>query len=169
MRQRNSFDPFGSIKASLKNWLLPHPFKITGQILLFAVLVALVIQIVVTNVLPDDGYISLDMEGMQQLMLFRRVISVALYLAVFFITCSREKIEDEMTSQLRGEALKEICYVVIVIYIAAHIALTIFSDNMPYITRDESSFVPFIIWALYYGRFEHKLKTLRRQSRGFKL
>ena len=55
MRQRNSLDPFGSIKASLKNWLLPHPFKITGQILLFAVLVALVIQIVVTNVLPDDG------------------------------------------------------------------------------------------------------------------
>ena len=169
MRQRNSFDPFGSIKASLKNWLLPHPIKITGQILLFAVLVALVIQIVVTNVLPDDGYISLDMEGMQQLMLFRRVISVALYLAVFFITCSREKVEDEMTSQLRGETLKEICYLVMVVYIVAHIALTIFSDNMPYITRDASSFVPVIIWVLYYGRFEHKLKTLRRQSRGFNL
>ena len=169
MRQRNSFYPFGSIKASLKNWLLPHPFKILGQILLFAVLVALVIQIVVTNVLPDDGYVSLDMEKMNQLMLFRRVISVALYVAVFFITCSREKVEDEMTSQLRGETLKEICYLVMVVYIVAHIAITIISDNMPYITRDESSFVPFIIWVLYYGRFEHKLKTLRRQSRGFKL
>ena len=138
MRQRNSLDPFGSIKASLKNWLLPHPCKITGQILLFAVLIALVIQIVATNVLPDDGQVSLDMEGIQQLMLFRRVISVALYLAVFFITCSREKVEDEMTSQLRGETLKEICYLVMVVYIVAHIALTILSDNMPYIPRDES-------------------------------
>ena len=169
MRQRNSFDPFGSIKASLKNWLLPHPFKITGQILLLALLVALALQIVVTNVLPDDGYVSLDMEKMDQLMLFRRIVSIALYLAVFFITCSREKVEDEMTSQLRGETLKEICYVVMVVYIVAHIALTIFTDNMPYITRDESSFAPFIIWALYYGRLERKLRTLRRQSRGFNL
>lgn len=169
MRHRNSFDPFGSIKTSLKNWLLPHPFKITGQILLLAVLVALALQIVVTNVLPDDGYVSLDMEKMDQLMLFRRIVSVALYLAVFFITCSREKVEDEMTSQLRGEALKEICYLVMVVYIAAHIALTIFSDNMPYITRDEQTFVPLLIWALYYGRLERKLRTLRRQSRGFNL
>lgn len=169
MKHRNSFDLFGSIKGCFKNWLLPHPFKITGQILLLAILVALVIQIVVTNVLPDDGYVSLDMENMNQLILFRRAISIALYLAIFFITCSREKVEDEMMAQLRGEALKEICYLVMIIYTAAHIALTIFSDNMPYITRDESSFVPFIIWVLYYGRFEHKLKTLRRQSRGFNL
>ncbi len=169
MKEKNTFDPIGSIKGWLKSWLLPHPFKLIGQVMLLAVLVALVVQIVVTNVLPDDGYVSLDMENMHQLMLFRRIISVALYMAIFFITFSREKHEDEMTSQLRGETLKEISYLVMVIYIGVHIVLTIFSDNMPYITRDESTFVPFLIWALYYGRLERKLRALRRQSRGFNL
>lgn len=167
MRERISI--IDRIKGCLKSWLLPHPFKITGQILLFAVLVALVIQIVVTNVLPDDGYISLDMEGMQHLMLFRRVISVLLYLAIFFITCSREKNEDEMTAQLRGEVLKEVCYVVMFFYIALKIAATIFSENIPYIMHDETSYIASIIWMLYYGRFELKMKSLRRQSRQFNL
>lgn len=167
MRQRNSI--IDRIKGCLKSWLLPHPFKIVGQILLLAVLVALAIQIVVTNVLPDDGYISLDMEGMQQLMLFRRVISIVLYLAIFFITCSREKNEDEMTAQLRGEVLKEVCYVVMFFYIALKIAATIFSENIPYIMQDETSYIASIIWMLYYGRFEQKMKSLRRQSRQFNL
>lgn len=167
MRERISI--IDRIKGCLKSWLLPHPFKIVGQVLILAVLVALAIQIVVTNVLPDDGYISLDMEGMQQLMLFRRVISVLLYLAIFFLTCSREKNEDEMTAQLRGEVLKEVCYVVMFFYIALKIAATILSDDIPYIMQDETSYIASIIWMLYYGRFEQKMKSLRRQSRQFNL
>lgn len=167
MRERISI--IDRIKGCLKSWLLPHPFKIVGQVLLLAVLVALAIQIVVTNVLPDDGYISLDMEGMQHLMLFRRVISIMLYLAIFFITCSREKNEDEMTAQLRGEVLKEVCYVVMFFYIALKIAATILSDDIPYIMQVETSYIASIIWMLYYGRFELKMKSLRRQSRQFNL
>lgn len=167
MRERISI--IDRIKGCLKSWLLPHPFKITGQILLFAVLVALAIQIIVTNVLPDNGAISLGMESLQQQMLFRRVISVLLYLAIFFITCSREKNEDEMTAQLRGEVLKEVCYVVMFFYIALKIAATIFSENIPYIMQDETSYIASIIWMLYYGRFELKMKSLRRQSRQFNL
>ncbi len=167
MRERISI--IDRIKGCLKSWLLPHPFKIVGQVLILAVLAALAIQIVVTNVLPDSGNVSLNMEGMQQQMLFRRVISIVLYLAIFFITCSREKNEDEMTAQLRGEVLKEVCYVVMFFYVALKIAATIFSEDMPYIMHDETSYIASIIWMLYYGRFELKMKSLRRQSRQFNL
>ena len=167
MRERISI--IDRIKGCLKSWLLPHPFKIVGQVLILAVLAALAIQIIVTNVLPDGGNVSLNMEGMQQQMLFRRVISVLLYLAIFFITCSREKNEDEMTAQLRGEVLKEVCYVVMFFYVALKIAATIFSENIPYIMQDETSYIASIIWMLYYGRFELKMKSLRRQSRQFNL
>ena len=165
MRERISI--IDRIKGCLKSWLLPHPFKIVGQVLILAVLAALAIQIIVTNVLPDGGNVSLNMECMQQQMLFRRVISVLLYLAIFFITCSREKNEDEMTAQLRGEVLKEVCYVVMFFYIALKIAATIFSENIPYIMHDETSYIASRIWMLYYGRFELKMKSLRRQSRQF--
>ena len=167
MRERISI--IDRIKGCLKSWLLPHPFKIVGQVLILAVLAALAIQIIVTNVLPDGGNVSLNMECMQQQMLFRRVISVLLYLAIFFITCSREKNEDEMTAQLRGEVLKEVCYVVMFFYVALKIAATIFSENIPYIMHDETSYIASIIWMLYYGRFELKMKSLRRQSRQFNL
>ena len=167
MRERISI--IDRIKGCLKSWLLPHPFKIVGQVLILAVLAALAIQIIVTNVLPDGGNVSLNMECMQQQMLFRRVISVLLYLAIFFITCSREKNEDEMTAQLRGEVLKEVCYVVMFFYIALKIAATIFSENIPYIMHDETSYIASRIWMLYYGRFELKMKSLRRQSRQFNL
>ena len=167
MRERISI--IDRIKGCLKSWLLPHPFKIVGQVLLLAVLAALAIQIVMTNVLPDNGYVNLNMESLQHLMLFRRVISIVLYLAIFFITCSREKNEDEMTAQLRGEVLKEVCYVVMVFYVALKIAATIFLENMPYIMHDETSYIASIIWILYYGRFELKMKSLRRQSRQFNL
>lgn len=167
MRERISI--IDRIKGCLKSWLLPHPFKIVGQVLLLAVLAALAIQIIVTNVLPDGGNVSLNMESLQHLMLFRRVISIVLYLAIFFITCSREKNEDEMTAQLRGEVLKEVCYVVMFFYIALKIAATILSDDIPYIMQDETSYIASIIWMLYYGRFEQKMKSLRRQSRQFNL
>ena len=167
MRERISI--IDRIKGCCKSWLLPHPFKIVGQVLILAVLAALAIQIIVTNVLPDGGNVSLNMEGMQQQMLFRRVISVLLYLAIFFITCSREKNEDEMTAQLRGEVLKEVCYVVMFFYVALKIAATIFSENIPYIMQDETSYIASIIWMLYYCRFEQKMKSLRRQSRQFNL
>lgn len=166
MKERNSFDPIGSIKASLKTWLLPHPFKIVGQVMILAVLVALAAQIFVNNSAPADGNVTLDMAKTG---LLQRVITVALYLSIALITCSREKDEDEMTSTLRGETLKEIGYLVMLVYVAFGIIMTIFSDRTLYITHDETIFTPFIIWALYYGRFERKMRNLRRQSRKFNL
>lgn len=163
MRERISI--IDRIKGCCKSWLLPHPFKVAGQVLLLVILIALAVQIIATNLLAIGDAMSNPMVQSA----FRRVISVLLYLAIFFITCSREKNEDEMTAQLRGEVLKEVCYVVMFFYVALKIAATIFSENIPYIMQDETSYIASIIWMLYYGRFEQKMKNLRRQSRQFNL
>lgn len=163
MRERISI--IDRIKSCCKSWLLPHPFKIVGQVLLLVILIALVAQIIATHFFAIGDVMPNPMVQSA----FRRVVAIVLYLAILLITCSREKEEDEMTAQLRGEVLKEVCYVVMFFYVALKIAATIFSENIPYIMQDETSYIASIIWMLYYGRFEQKMKSLRRQSRQFNL
>ena len=163
MRERISI--IDRIKGCYKSWLLPHPFKVAGQVLLLVILIALVAQIIATNLLAIGDAMSNPMVQSA----FRRVVAIVLYLAILLITCSREKEEDEMTAQLRGETLKEVCYVAMFFYIAIKIVATICAEEMPYIMHDETSYFASIIWMLYYGRFEQKMKSLRRQSRQFNL
>ena len=163
MRERISI--IDRIKGCLKSWLLPHPFKIVGQVLLLVILIALVAQIIATNLLAIGDAMPNPMVQSA----FRRVVAIVLYLAILLVTCSREKEEDEMTAQLRGETLKEVCYVAMFFYIAIKIVATICAEEMPYIMHDETSYFASIIWILYYGRFEQKMKSLRRQSRQFNL
>lgn len=165
MKQHLSPGLIGRIKGSVKNWLLPHPFKIVGQAMLLAILVALVIQILTTNVLAN-GDVTIDM---LKVSIWQRAISIGLYLSMFLITCSREKAEDEMTAALRGETLKEICYLMLLVWVVARIVVTCISDYAPTITHDDPILAPFIIWVLYYACFERKMRNLRRQSREFKL
>ncbi|MBR4994684.1 MAG: hypothetical protein IKY82_01345 [Alistipes sp.] len=166
MKEKVPFDLIGRIKGSVKNWLLPYPFKFVGFALLLAMLVALVAKIALFDA-PTNGDITIDTVATS--MTINKVLSIALYLAIFFITCSREKVEDEMTAALRGETLKEICYLVLLVWVVARIAMTCVADNTFAITHDDPILAPFIIWVLYYGRFERKMKALRRQSREFKL
>ena len=163
MRERISI--IDRIKSCCKSWLLPHPFKVAGQVLLLVILIALVAQIIATHFF---GFGEMAFDSIA-LVVFRRLVAVVLYLAIFFVTCSREKEEDEMTAQLRGETLKEVCYVAMFFYIAIKIVATICAEEMPYIMHDETSYFASIIWMLYYGRFEQKMKSLRRQSRQFNL
>lgn len=163
MRKRISI--IDRIKSCCKSWLLPHPFKVAGQVLLLVILIALAVQIIATNLLAIGDAMSNPMVQSA----FRRVVAIVLYLAILLITCSREKEEDEMTAQLRGETLKEVCYVAMFFYIAIKIVATICAEEMPYIMHDETSYFASIIWMLYYGRFEQKMKNLRRQSRQFNL
>ena len=165
MKQHLSPGLIGRIKGSVKNWLLPHPFKIVGQAMLLAILVALVIQILTTNVLAN-GDVTIDM---LKVSIWQRAISIGLYLSMFLITCSREKVEDEMTAALRGETLKEICYLILLVWVVARIVVTCISDYAPTITHDDPILTPFIVWVLYYACFERKMRNLRRQSREFKL
>lgn len=163
MRERISI--IDRTKSCCKSWLLPHPFKIVGQVLLLVILIALAVQIIATNLLAIGDAMSNPMVQSA----FRRVVAIVLYLAILLVTCSREKEEDEMTAQLRGETLKEVCYVAMFFYIAIKIVATICAEEMPYIMHDETSYFAPIIWILYYGRFEQKVKNLRRQSRQFNL
>ena len=163
MRERISI--IDRIKSCCKSWLMPHPFKVVGQVLLLVILIALAVQIIATNLLAIGDAMSNPMVQSA----FRRVVAIVLYLAILLITCSREKEEDEMTAQLRGETLKEVCYVAMFFYIAIKIVATICAEEMPYIMHDETSYFAPIIWMLYYGRFEQKMKSLRRQSRQFNL
>lgn len=163
MRERISI--IDRIKGCCKSWLLPHPFKVAGQVLLLVILIALAVQIIATNLLAIGDAMSNPMVQSA----FRRVVAIVLYLAILLITCSREKEEDEMTAQLRGETLKEVCYVAMFFYIAIKIVATICAEEMPYIMHDETSYFASIIWMLYYGRFEQKMKNLRRQNRQFNL
>ena len=156
MRERISI--IDRIKSCCKSWLLPHPFKVAGQVLLLVILIALAVQIIATNLLAIGDAMSNPMVQSA----FRRVVAIVLYLAILLITCSREKEEDEMTAQLRGETLKEVCYVAMFFYIAIKIVATICAEEMPYIMHDETSYFAPIIWMLYYGRFEQKVKNLRR-------
>ena len=163
MRERISI--IDRIKSYCKSWLLPHPFKIVGQVLLLVILIALAVQIIATNLLAIGDAMSNPMVQSA----FRRVVAIVLYLAILLITCSREKEEDEMTAQLRGDTLKEVCYVAMFFYIAIKIVATICAEEMPYIMHDVTSYFASIIWMLYYGRYEQKMKNLRRQSRQFNL
>ena len=163
MRERISI--IDRIKGCCKSWLLPHPFKIVGQVLLLVILIAIVVQIIATHFFAIGDAMSNPMVQSA----FRRVVAIVLYFAILLITCSREKEEDEMTAQMRGETLKEVCYVAIFFYIAIKIVATIFAEEMPYIMHDETSYFASIIWMLYYGRFEQKMKNLRRQNRQFNL
>ena len=166
MKRRTSFDLIGRIKGSVKNWLLPHPFKIVGQILLLVVLLALAATIFFPHNSMASGDVTIDS---LKIPILQRAISIVLYLAIFLITCSREKCEDEMTAALRGETLKEICYLALLVWVVARIVVTCATDYAPTITHDDPILAPLIIWALYYGRFERKMKALRQQSREFKL
>ena len=159
MREKKSIDLIGRIKETTKNWLLPYPFKIVGQVLMVTVLIGLVATIFINDLHGNDANTTI----------VTRIISITLYLAMFLLSCSREKYEDEMTAALRGETLKEIAYICFVAWVAIHIVAACIDDYGLYISHDEPFVTPFVAWILYYGRFERKMRILRRANREFKM
>ena len=159
MREKKSIDLIGRIKETTKNWLLPYPFKIVGQVLMVTVLIGLVATIFINDLHGNDANTTI----------VTRIISITLYLAMFLLSCSREKYEDEMTAALRGETLKEIAYICFVAWVAIHIVAACIDDYGFYISHDEPFVTPFVAWILYYGRFERKMRILRRANREFKM
>ena len=165
MRERHSINLFDTIKRQVKNWLLPYPFKIVGYVMLLAMLVVLAadiflnVEVVAGDVIAPNLFPSV----------IHRAQIILLYLGMFLISCSRERNEDEMTASLRGETLKEVCYITFFAWVAYRVVMACVSTELFYIAHDEPFITPFIVWILYYGRFENKLKQLRRASRNFTL
>ena len=165
MKERHSINLIDTIKRQVKNWLLPYPFKIVGYVMLLAMLVVLAadiflnVEVVAGDVVAPNLFPSV----------IHRAQMILLYLGMFLISCSRERNEDEMTAALRGETLKEVCYITFFAWVVYRIVAACVSANLAYIVHDEPFITPFIVWILYYGRFENKLKQLRRASRNFTL
>ena len=165
MKERHSINLFDTIKRQVKNWLLPYPFKIVGYVMLLAMLVVLAadiffnVEVVAGDVVAPNLFPSV----------IHRAQMILLYLGMFLISCSRERNEDEMTASLRGETLKEVCYITFFAWVAYRVVASCVSADLSYIVHDEPFVTPFIVWILYYGRFENKLKQLRRASRNFTL
>ena len=165
MKERHSINLFDTIKRQVKNWLLPYPFKIVGYVMLLAMLVVLAadiflnVEVVAGDVVAPNLFPSV----------IHRAQIILLYLGMFLISCSRERNEDEMTASLRGETLKEVCYITFFAWVAYRVVMACVSTELFYIAHDEPFITPFIVWILYYGRFENKLKQLRRASRNFTL
>lgn len=165
MKERHSINLFDTIKRQVKNWLLPYPFKIVGYVMLLAMLVVLAadiflnVEVVAGDVVAPNLFPSV----------IHRAQVILLYLGMFLISCSRERNEDEMTASLRGETLKEVCYITFFAWVAYRVVMACVSTELFYIAHDEPFITPFIVWILYYGRFENKLKQLRRASRNFTL
>ena len=164
-KRRGSINIIDLIKGQVKNWLLPYPFKIVGYVMLLAMLVVLAadiflnVEVVAGDVVAPNLFPAV----------IHRAQIILLYLGMFLISCSRERNEDEMTASLRGETLKEVCYITFFAWVAYRVVMACVSTELFYIAHDEPFITPFIVWILYYGRFENKLKQLRRASRNFTL
>lgn len=114
------------------------------------------------------AYIIFDAEAMIGTSWVMSAVYVVLHLAILLMTISREKNEDEMTAHLRGEALKEVGYCLLILYVVCRIVTVVVSEEgVRYILHDEELITPFIAWVAYYARFESKLKKLRKRE--FKL
>jgi hypothetical protein len=165
MRDRHSFNPFDLLKRYVRNWLLPYPFKIVGYFMFLAMLVVLAadillnVEVIAGDVVAPDLFPSV----------VHRVQIILLHLAMFLVACSRERNEDEMIASLRGETLKEVCYIAFFVWVAYSVIMACVSQELFYIVHDEPFVTPFVVWVLYFARFESKLKKLRQESRRFTL
>ncbi|MBO5686979.1 MAG: hypothetical protein J6R84_02035 [Alistipes sp.] len=135
----------------MKTWLLPHPCKKAGQVLLFVMLALIFSSIYIESALFQRS---------SWLMI---AAQIAIYVAIVMMSISREKDEDEMTSSLRGRALKEVGYCLLVIYALSQI-IEVAMGEQPYILRDEELITPFLAWVAYYCRFEGLLKRSRKRE-----
>lgn len=135
----------------MKNWLLPHYCKKIGQALIFLMLILIVASIYIEASFIDSNPWLMD------------AAQAALYIAMALISISREKEEDEMTAALRGKVLKEVGYCVVIIYAVCHI-IELMAGGSSSMLHDEQYITPFLVWVVYYGRFERHLRRLRKRE-----
>lgn len=135
----------------MKTWLLPHPCKQIGQALIFAMLILIVAKIYIEASLFNSIPWLID------------TAQIALYVAIVLTSISREKDEDEMTAALRGKALKEVAYCALILYAVYHI-IGIMAGADATMLHDEPIITPFLVWILYFGRFERLLRRSRKRE-----
>lgn len=111
-------------QTTMKRFLLPHAFQKAGWWLLLASLVAGAAALVLDTIsgpLPD-GAVTADAAKTQPLM---QAVIIGAQLSIFLIACSREKVEDEMVSDMRRRAIAAVAYAAFALFTAITIVSTL--------------------------------------------
>jgi hypothetical protein len=148
-----------------KNLLLPHGLKKIGWILLTPSLIL--------GVAIASGLLNLDKlakslgfenktKGLDFTTPFERGVDtiaiLGIVIGVLFVACSREKIEDELTSHIRLDALMLAFY----IYFGMVVLITLFVYEIDYILYMTYSVLGFMV--LFLAIFRIKLWRLRKEG-----
>lgn len=124
----------------MKTFLFPHTFRPIGWIVLLPTLIL--------GILLLDGILSVD-GSVETILTDTAIIGIAL--GSIFITCSRERIEDEMTSSIRLKALLTSLYT----YIVFLVIWTLAVNGMAYLYVMAASLVMLPI--IFVVRFRYEM------------
>lgn len=111
-------------QTTMKRFLLPHAFQKAGWWLLLASLVAgaaVLVLDIPSGALPD-GAVTADAAKTHPLM---QAVIIGAQLSIFLIACSREKVEDEMVSDMRRRAIAAVAYAAFALFTAITIVSTL--------------------------------------------
>lgn len=125
----------------MKIFLFPHTFRPIGWIVLVPTLLL--------GILLLTGGLSIQGSIVETILNDTAIIGIAI--GSIFITCSRERIEDEMTSTLRLKALLSSLY----IYVAFLIIWTLAINGMAYIYVMIASLV--MLPMIFVVRFRYEM------------
>ncbi len=124
----------------MKTFLFPHTFRPIGWFVLVPTLIL--------GILLLDGILSVD-GSVETILTDTAIIGIAL--GSIFITCSRERIEDEMTSSIRLKALLTSLYT----YIVFLVIWTLAVNGMAYLYVMAASLVMLPI--IFVVRFRYEM------------
>ncbi|MDE6553242.1 MAG: hypothetical protein K2K98_09845 [Muribaculaceae bacterium] len=111
----------------MKNLLFPHIFQLIGWIMFVPSMIAG--GIIFSGFLPFDGIMDhLSYEGMTETIV-NDIVIIGIALGSLFIVCSKERIEDEMTSSIRLSSILNSIYA----YVALLVACTILINGVDFI------------------------------------
>lgn len=131
----------------MKIFLFPHAFRPIGWIVLLPTLLLGILML--SGVLAINGIV-------ETILIDTAIIGIAL--GSIFITCSRERIEDEMTNAIRLNALLTSLYTYIVLLIVWTLAV----NGMAYFYVMAASLVMFPI--MFVVRFKYEMRKYNTEK-----
>lgn len=126
----------------MKNFLFPHSFRPIGWILFVPTLILGILTL--ADVISVGGKITE--------IVFNDATIIGIALGSLFITCSRERIEDEMTGAIRLNALLTALYT----YVVFLVILTLAVNGIAYFYVMAASLV--MLPLMFVARFKYEMR-----------